>query len=369
MMSSGGAREAVTSGVFLVIVSMPGTAIAHTPSIAECAAIAADSARLACYDQASGRAAPVQPAAALPSDDAAKSAAARSPAAPAGEDKRPTAVPATAKAASAATFTTPSLIDGAWAFDPASDPYAIKLYQPNYFLFARYSNNVNNQPFTPLFQAANVPDQGLDSVEAKFQLSFKVRVWTTDDRRWGAWVAYTQQSNWQVYNDAISRPFRETDYMPEVFGSYRPGVKLGSGFQWNLLNLGYTHESNGRSNPLSRSWDRIVAQFGVERDNLAIMAKLWYPFNYEEDNPDIVDYYGYGSVTALYQWHDHSFTLTARGNVSQGKGAVQFTWMSPKLLGPLRAYVQGFSGYGESLIDYNWSQNTIGIGIALNDML
>ncbi len=111
--------------------------------------------------------------------------------------------------------------------------YAISLYQPNYFLFARYSDNVNNQPFTPLFQAANMPSQGLDSVEAKFQLSFKVRLWTTDDRRWGAWVGYTQQSNWQVYNSDVSRPFRETDYMPEVFASYRPGLNLG-GFQWNL---------------------------------------------------------------------------------------------------------------------------------------
>ncbi len=58
-----------------------------------------------------------------------------------------------------------------------------------------------------------------------------------------------------------------------------------------------------------------------------------------------------------------------RGNVSTGKGAVQFGWTSPPFLGPLRAYVQVFSGYGESLIDYNWKQTTVGAGIALSDGL
>ena len=58
-----------------------------------------------------------------------------------------------------------------------------------------------------------------------------------------------------------------------------------------------------------------------------------------------------------------------RGNIQEGKGAAQFTWMSPPLLGPLRAYVKGFTGYGESMIDYNWNQTTIGAGFALNDTL
>jgi phospholipase A1 len=43
--------------------------------------------------------------------------------------------------------------------------------------------------------------------------------------------------------------------------------------------------------------------------------------------------------------------------------------MSPRILGPLRGYVQAFTGYGESMIDYNWNQSTIGFGIALNDAL
>ena len=35
--------------------------------------------------------------------------------------------------------------------------------------------------------------------------------------------------------------------------------------------------------------------------------------------------------------------------------------------GRLKAYVKITTGYGETLIDYNWRQNTIGLGILLVD--
>ena len=35
--------------------------------------------------------------------------------------------------------------------------------------------------------------------------------------------------------------------------------------------------------------------------------------------------------------------------------------------GKLKAYVQGFHGYGESLLDYNHKHNSIGFGVMLND--
>lgn len=327
-----------------VIQSAPGMAFAQpaSPSIAECVAMDADVDRLACYDRVSGRA----------------------PAAPPAPGEPPTAAPPPAVAKRPATG---SLIDTAWGFEPGSDRYALDVYNPNYFLLARYTNKVNTAPFSPVFQAAG-QEENLNHTEAKFQISFKLRLWTTEDRRWGVWAAYTQQNQWQIYNGDVSRPFRETNYMPEAFVSYRPGLEFG-GFHWRLLNVGYNHQSNGRSDILSRSWDRAIAVFGIERDNFALLAKAWYPFNYKEDNPDITDFYGYGSLTGIYKWRDNSFSVMARGNPGKAKGAVELTWMSPRFFGPLRAYVQGFIGYGESLIDYNWKQNTIGIGIALNDAL
>ena len=141
------------------------------------------------------------------------------------------------------------MYDKAWSFDPSTPRYDISLYAPNYFLFGRYTTDLNTAPFDPLVGGGVLaPGTTLDSTEAAFQLSFKFRLWTTDDRRWGAWAAYTQQSQWQLYNDSgnASRPFRETNYMPELILSYKPGLEWG-GLQWNLVNLAFNHQSNGRT--------------------------------------------------------------------------------------------------------------------------
>jgi phospholipase A1 len=159
--------------------------------------------------------------------------------------------------------------------------------------------------------------------------------------------------------------------MPEVFGSFRPGIEIGD-WAFDVLNFGYTHQSNGRADPISRSWDRVFVEGGFENGNLALIVRAWArvtPGDYEDDNPDITDYIGNAQATALYRWEGNSFALMARGNLSTGKGAAQFSWTSRPILGPLRGYVQLFSGYGETLIDYDWNQTTFGIGVALNDQL
>jgi len=360
--------------LFIAAVGSASAALAQAApaSAAECHAIAASMERLACYDAVSGRAAEVAKGTAAAAT-ATTSTASAAPVAAVDATKR-------AESSGMAPATTISMIDNAWGFDPASAPFDIRFHNANYLLFGRYSDNVNYAPFLSLVQDTSQAAPELSSTEAKFQISFKARVWTTDDRRWGLWAAYTQQSQWQLYNGDTSRPFRENNYMPELFVSYRPGVDLGGGFNWKLLNFGYNHQSNGRSdlitngnnNGLSRSWDRLFAEFGVERENLALFGTVWYRLpedSNKDDNPNITDYYGYGKLSALYRWRGNTFSTAVRGNLSTGKGAVEANWFSPPLLGPLRGYVQVFSGYGESLVDYNWNQTTIGAGVAISDGL
>jgi phospholipase A1 len=347
--------------VLAIALAAPGPALARAPSsgLAACAAIAADLERLACYDRAAGRRAAARPAA-PGAVVAAPGGAATEPAPAAVQD----VVPATQVASAPA-----SMIDAAWGFEPDASRYLIGLYRPNYFLIGRYSDHPNDAPFRVLFDALEYPDATLDSTEAEFQLSFKARLWATDDHSFGVWAAYTQRSQWQVYNADLSAPFRETNYEPEVFVSYNPKLSF-AGFDWRLFNFGYNHQSNGRSDPISRSWDRLIAEFGVERGDFALLVRPWVVISEGgDDNPDITDYTGWGDVTAVYKWRGNSFSLMGRGNPETRKGTVQLTWMSPPILGPLRAYVEAFSGYGDSMIDYNWYQNTIGIGIALNDFL
>ncbi|MFU8833152.1 MAG: phospholipase A, partial [Wenzhouxiangella sp.] len=260
----------------------------------------------------------------------------------------------------------PSLIGRAWAFDPESPRGLILLHRPNYLLPGRYTSRVNREPFTPLFEQVD-QDQELESFEAKFQLSFKARLWAREDRNLGVWFAYTQQNQWQVFQSDLSSPFRDTNHTPELFASYRPGISLG-GWDFNLLNFGYNHQSNGRSDPISRSWDRLFIEGGVERGGLALIGRAWYVLE-DEDNPDITDFYGYAQLTAFYQRGENRFTVWGRGNVSEGRGAIEAAWSSRPVLGPLRAYVQVFHGYGESMLDYNWRQTTLGVGVTLNDFL
>lgn len=340
----------------LLAASAPARSQAAAPAMAECVGIDNDGERLACFDRISGRA--TRPAAAPKKDPSPAIGAAASHA---------------ADTTLAAPDSSGSMYDPAWSFDATTPRYDVTLYAPNYFLFGRYTTALNTAPYDPQGGGVLAPGSELDSTEAAFQLSFKFRLWTTDDRRWGVWAAYSQQSQWQLYNDSgnASRPFRETNYMPELILSHKPGLQW-QGVQWNLFNFAFNHQSNGRSDTISRSWNRLITSFGFEHQNLGVLARLWWriPESSEtDDNPTISDYYGWGDLSAIYKWRDQSVSVTVRGNPSTGRGAGQLTWTTVPLLGPLRGYVKIFSGYGETLIDYNWNQSTFGIGLTLNDWL
>jgi phospholipase A1 len=122
---------------------------------------------------------------------------------------------------------------------------------------------------------------------------------------------------------------------------------------------------------LSRSWNRVYLMFGAEQDNLAILVRPWLRIREDytkDDNPDITQFMGYGDVTLVYAYGRHTLSLLTRYNPATGKGALQAAWNFP-LQRRVRGYLQWFSGYGESLIDYNWRQNAVGLGISLSDVM
>jgi len=248
--------------------------------------------------------------------------------------------------------------------------FQLKSHGSNYMLPVKYSDSPNN---TPLQGSLLQPDQGLDPVEAKLQLSFKVKaIEGVFDERADLWVGFTGTSYWQAYNSSISASFRETNYEPEAMLVFRTDYNL-AGLRGRFINLGLVHQSNGRPEGLSRSWNRVYAQFGFERGNFALLVRPWarIPENAaDDDNPDIEDYLGNGDLLATYRNGGNAYSILLRNNLksASNRGAVQVDWSFP-LNGRLRGYVQYFNGYGETLIDYNHRQQTLGIGVSLTDWM
>ena len=257
-----------------------------------------------------------------------------------------------------------------------NNQFVITPHKPNYILPVSYVTSTNPKPYEPY--NARVPN--IDNTEIKFQISIKAPVWEGVFNGYGTlYAAYTNTSWWQAYNSKESAPFRETNHEPEVFMAFPTEYAL-FGMELKAVGFGFSHQSNGRSNYLSRSWNRAYLSFVLEKDQFYMGFRPWYRFpedkkeddnpNSEgDDNPDIEKYMGNGELYFGYKFNRHNITAMVRNNLrSDNKGAIQLDWSFP-LTSRFRGYVQYFNGYGESLIDYNVSSNRFSVGIMLTDWL
>jgi phospholipase A1 len=331
------------------------SALAQTetpPTLERCAAIGAPADRLACYDTLAGRA----PAQAEPAGAGLQASG---------------ALPVSPGSASADE---PSFLSKFWELEPRDKRGTFNFvgYQGNYVLPIHLTSRINRAPQSPT-QAA-VPQPAYRIEEAKFQLSLRTKlVQNFGFEGADVWAAFTQHAMWQIYNGTDSKPFRNTDYQPELIyvvptkGGLR---KLPFEWQWRHTQLGLAHQSNGQSDPLSRSWNRVYLGAGFERSPWVLTARINKRLNEPRDsdnNPDLVAFRGRGEFQLAWGGGLHTLSLQYRSTLKDVKyGSLQLEWTYPfynDQPNGLRWFVQAFSGYGETLTDYNFRQNSIGAGV------
>jgi len=240
-------------------------------------------------------------------------------------------------------------------------PFDILPHNKNYIL-----------PFTYSFNKRGGENQ---KDEAEFQISFK-KLLLKDIFDFDLYMGYTQRSFWQIYNNDNSRPFRESNYAPELYFEGFRGVYLNP-FLVKNVRFGYLHQSNGGDITNSRSWDRLFVSGDVEYGDVRLRPKIWVRIPEKDksdpldpsgdDNPDIERYLGYGEVSGIYNSGRHFFELTLRDNLEfkENRGSAAFEYYY-KTSGGFYLYGQIFSGYGESLIDYDRDITKVGVGVLLN---
>lgn len=255
------------------------------------------------------------------------------------------------------------------------NPFVITPHKHSYIIPFAYTDNFNETPY----EAFRVDEGKLKSFEAKYQISLKVPLFNKDILVPGdsLYFGMTVQAWWQVYSESISRPFRETNYQPEIF--YRAPLPWQP-FGGNMgMELGIEHQSNGQSQLLSRSWNRINLAILYERGDHFVAFRPWYRLPEDkkqqplspvgDDNPDIHDYLGHYTIEAAWADSDtRKVSIMLRKNWRTGNGAIEINFTRP-IFGRMIGLVQYFNGYGESLIDYDHKQQKLGFGIALTKVV
>jgi outer membrane phospholipase A len=270
----------------------------------------------------------------------------------AGTASAPAAPPATALAAAPATAAPVEPATGLSPFDTFRN--AISSYEPIYFA------------------AGN-----RDGANARFQVSFKYRLFSPDDPahpdfmdNW--YFGYTQTALWDLHSNSI--PFVDTTYNPSLFWA-RDALWSTTDKRWSLgLNTGFEHRSNGKDGEDSRSINDLYVQpeFNHRFDGgstLSFQPRFKY---YVWTDRDM----GYGNALGYVDWklrwaQDDGLILSGlyrQGTEGRNATQLEAAWPLKRTFLHMNGhlYVQYFRGYGETLLGYDQkSSPQFRIGIAL----
>jgi phospholipase A1 len=265
------------------------------------------------------------------------------------------------------------------SFYPASSEqymnsrFTLFTHERNYILPFSYVANPSEEFYQreKLIDPTN-QEKYYSNTEAEFQISFFLpvaRKMSLFESNWDLLFAYTHHAWWQIYNGAWSRPFRETNYTPEVFLRQ---IKADSNFEVMGLkamgyDLGYIHESNGEIQVLSRSWNRLFGRVYLVSPEAAVILTGWLrmPETVSDDNADIQMYKGIGSIEFQKTFGPHTLELEM---LLAARPGVELRYSYPWKEG-LRWFVDVKYGYGQSLMEYDSETRRFAFGIALENYI
>ncbi len=274
--------------------------------------------------------------------------------------------------------------------------YSLNLmgHHENFMLFGSYSStrlidhhwdNGVSDTYNPDGSFKNGYER--DSNEAHFQISIKTPLYNNFLNSGGdLFSAYTQNSYWQVYNTDHSSPFRETNYMPELFVEWQPNKRFGDS---TLIKtrFAFIHQSNGQDVGQSRSWNRTEAFFLFKNDNIYYGMNIWDRWNEDpkdttdpaypnvtagDDNVGLEEYIGGQKYFVKYKGDKLNISLAHQNkifayDINRGNTKLDITF--PSINSNFDFFIRCFNGYGESLVDYNVKLSRVSFGIMLSDWI
>lgn len=229
-------------------------------------------------------------------------------------------------------------------------------YKNNYISFGSMEYKDKSAPFSG------------ESLDIKFELGMKFRLFPQIEElealapiKFG----YSQRSWWDI--SEASAPFKEHNYNPEIFWDFTENLAKPSSTQrLHIFDaIGLEHQSNGRDNLESRSWDRVYASRTLRLSEAwSWTFKYWQAMNLGDYNKDIEDYLGNAEITThfdLNNWVQMDLkTLLGR---KSDKLSYQLDIIVPMSRWiNSRFYISYYSGYGEALISYDKESTSLRAG-------
>ncbi len=211
---------------------------------------------------------------------------------------------------------------------------------------------------------------GEPNTKAQFSIKLPVKQGS------GHYLGYSQRLIWELFTESSS-PVTDVNFNPEYF--YRI-TSEGSGI-WRGVDIGAEHQSNGGEDLKSRSWNTVYAylpfKLALGDGNIFLSVKAFSLFGTDKENKDARDYTGwYEFELATRDFfrnilsYDEMYVAVRPGGREGGRFTMgnlevgmRFKVFSGK--SAPHAFLQYFTGYGESQLTYKEKTHALRIGLSL----